>query len=348
MVSRNTHARLVLPSILGLVLAFQLCAAPAARGQYFYCDGGSTYDFSQVDYHSIWVDGEGTVLDFTATIQGGVYMCWLSPGATLNFGTDARASVIDAYIGSHVNLYGGSVDWAVLVYPGAQVTVYGDQFRVYRDQSDLVGTAYSPGTILSDSGTVTVAASDVWGSPLFTGPVSLSEGATVLLGIEAEDPYLDVAIDVKPGSSPSIICVQSYGQVPVAVLSTETFDATQVPPETVEFAGAGVATCESGNHTYMAHAKDVDGDGYDDMVFHFRTRDLQLEDGVKKAALTLTGQVMIQDNSTLISGTEDVYILWPMRKLALPMKNGKLGHGKYDIRASHKRLKRGEKRTNRD
>jgi len=336
MVSRNTHARLVLPSILGLVLAFQLCAAPTARGQeYFYCEEGVTYDFSQVDYHSIWADGEGTVVNFTATIPGGIYLCWSSPGATLNFYSDARASVIDAYIGSHVNLYGGSVDWAVFVYPGAQVTVYGDQF-------DVDGTPYGPGTTLSEQGTVTVTASDVWGSPLFTGPISLSEGATVLLGVEAEDPYLDVAIDVRPGSSPSIICVRPYGKVPVAVLSTETFDATQIPPETVEFAGAGVATHGWGKGRYMAHGKDVDRDGRDDMVFHFKTGDLQLEDGAKKAALTLTGQVMIQDNPTLISGTEDVYILWPRKKCAPRIGNGKWGSGKCDVRTNHGRLKPGK------
>jgi len=337
MVSRNTHARLVLPSILGLVLAFQLCAAPAAQGQeYVYCDGGITYDISQDDYDAIWIDGEETVVDLTATISDGIYMCWFSPGPTLNFGTDARTSIIDAYAGSHVNFYGGYVDWAVFVYPGAEVTVYGDQF-------DVDGTAYGPGTTLSEQGTVVVTALDVWGTPLFTGPISLTDGATVLLGIEAEDPYLDVAIDVRPGSDPSIINMRSNGKVPVAVLSTETFDATQVTPKTVEFAGAGVATCESGNHRYMAHAKDVDGDGCDDMVFHFRAKDLQLEDGVKKATLTLTGQVMIRDNSTLISGTEDVYILWPRKKLALPMKNGKLGPGKYRRQASLHRVHRTKK-----
>lgn len=124
---------------------------------------------------------------------------------------------------------------------------------------------YNPGTTLYVA-YATITAYDAWGTPLFSGTVSCSsDGATVLLASEAEYLRLEVHIDVKPGADPSVINLNSNGMVPVAVLSDDTFDATQVQPETVQFAGAGVAVSESGK--YMAHAEDVDEDGDIDMLF---------------------------------------------------------------------------------
>jgi hypothetical protein len=180
-----------------------------------------------------------------------------------------------------------------------------------------------------------------------------------MLGVEARD--LRVEIDVKPGCDPAIINLRSFGVVPVAVLSTETFDATQVPPETVEFAGAPVAACGWGNYRKrMARARDVDGDGLDDMVFHFRTRNLQLEDGVKKATLELTGQFIgksdfmaksasiTKGDPIPISGTEDVYILRPRKSWAFTMKSSRAQGQKYLKLASTHWSRRGKKRSTED
>lgn len=191
-----------------------------------------------------------------------------------------------------------------------------------------------PGTTLGNTGYIIfVSAYDVWDggiAPLFSGPISITEGAFVFLEAIYEEPInleLEVQIDVKPGSDPTIINMCSNGKVPVAVLSDEVFDATQVLPETVEFAGAGVAVC--GRNKYMARAEDVNMDGYDDMVFHFRTKDLQPEEGVTRAALTLIGQFMSQDYLVTISGTEDVYLLWPKKKWSHAFVNNGLHYGKH-------------------
>jgi len=294
----------------------------AANAQDDHYAGGITHEIAETDHYSIWMDGEGTVVDFTATIPGCIFVCWDFPGATLNFRPGARAGIIDASLGSYVNLYGGSVDYWVSVYAGAQVTVHGSRFEVV----DWVnGTrSYDPGTILYvPYGTVT--AYDMWGEQLFSGVISCADDATVLLG--AEDPELNVEIDVKPGTDPSIINLRSNGLVPVAVLSDENFDATRVSPGTVQFAGASVAL--SGNGKYMAHAGDVDADGDKDMLFHFRTKDLKLEDGVTQAEVTLTGELgsllagpsarSLQsasqtDDATPIKGTDNVHILRPKKR----------------------------------
>lgn len=83
-----------------------------------------------------------------------------------------------------------------------------------------------------------------------------------------------VDIDILPGSDKNPINTRSKGVIPVAVLSTETFDATMIDPDTVLF-GPGAAT----KAHKKAHLEDVDGDGDLDLMLHFKTQ-----------AVGLTGQ----------------------------------------------------------
>jgi len=319
--SQNKRTRAAFSSTFWIALVFGLCIAPNVWGQIpfnTYYNGGLTYDVTTSSY-SIWIDGDGTIVNLNATIPSMIFMCWLSPEEhpTLNFGAGASASYIDAGPGSSVNLNGGSVGLGVFVSADAKVTVAGNRF-------DVGGAQYGPGTTLSVQNAM-VTAYDAGGTQLFRGPVWCSTGATITLGAKATD--LKVEIDVKPGSDPTIINLRSNGVVPVAVLSDGTFDATHVVPGTVQFAGASVAVSRSGK--YMAHVADVDEDGDDDMLFHFRTQDLKLKDGVAKADVTLTGQLASQaagpsvrslqstdriDDGTPISGTDNVYILERKKK----------------------------------
>lgn len=307
----------VFSTILWISLIFQLCFASSARSQYHYYNEGITYDVTTSEYYAVWIDGQGTVVNLSASIPGGIFMCWYSPGATLNFGAGAYTDYIDAYDGSCVNLNGGSVGWMVFVSPDSQVTVAGERFVVG-------GITYNSGTKLY-VGNAMVTAYDARGTQLFRGPIWCDTGATIMLGTEAAD--LEVKIDVKPGSDPAIINLSSSGLVPVAVLSDGTFDATGVLPGSVQFAGASVAVSQSGK--YMAHVEDIDEDGDDDIVFQFQTKELKLEDGVAEAVLKLTGQLAGQatgpsvrslqstgqiNDGKPISGTEKVYILRPKKK----------------------------------
>ena len=51
---------------------------------------------------------------------------------------------------------------------------------------------------------------------------------------------VEVTIDIKPGSYPNSINIGSEGNVPVAVFSTYTFDATTIDPLTVTLASAPI------------------------------------------------------------------------------------------------------------
>jgi hypothetical protein len=77
-----------------------------------------------------------------------------------------------------------------------------------------------------------------------------------------------IAIDIKPGSAPNSINPASKGVLPVAILTTSSFDAASVDLGTVRF-GAGQAQEAHGTE----HSEDVDGDGDTDPVLHFATQD---------------------------------------------------------------------------
>jgi hypothetical protein len=94
-----------------------------------------------------------------------------------------------------------------------------------------------------------------------------------------------VEIDIKPGTDPNPINPGSNGLVPVAILSSEDFDARTVDETTVELAGAFVAI--RGKNKYMAHVEDVNGDGLPDLVVQVKTQDLNLSAG---GTVELTGE----------------------------------------------------------
>jgi nitrous oxidase accessory protein NosD len=90
------------------------------------------------------------------------------------------------------------------------------------------------------------------------------------------DPHV-IDIDIKPGTYPNDINLQSNGKVPVAILTTSTFDAATVDPDTILFAGASPV-----KYSY----KDVDDDADLDLMLHFNTQDLDLDDESTMAVLT--------------------------------------------------------------
>jgi hypothetical protein len=115
-----------------------------------------------------------------------------------------------------------------------------------------------------------------------------------------------VDIDIKPGSYPNAVNLDSQGIIPVAILSSPSFKATTVDPDTVVLGGANVAVRGKANKS-MAHQEDVNGDGLPDLVCQVETENL--DPGVLQTGYAiLTGKTY---SGQPIQGKDKVKIVPP-------------------------------------
>ena len=91
-------------------------------------------------------------------------------------------------------------------------------------------------------------------------------------------PPTFVTIDVKPGDSMNRINLSAKGLLPVAVLTTTDFDASQFQPEMAHLSDADTAMTMgcTGAMAIRWNLDDVNRDGAPDLVFFFKTQDLNL------------------------------------------------------------------------
>jgi hypothetical protein len=95
---------------------------------------------------------------------------------------------------------------------------------------------------------------------------------------------IDLSIDIKPGSSQNTINLSSSGVIPVAMLSTSTFSATTIDPNTLFLAGAQVGMAGRSGR-YLCQTREVNGDNLDDLVCDFDTAQFLIHVGDTLAEL---------------------------------------------------------------
>jgi hypothetical protein len=135
------------------------------------------------------------------------------------------------------------------------------------------------------------------------GGVSATVTTTVTVSCDT------VAIDIKPGSSPNVINMGSNGVVPVAFLSSESFDATTIDPTTVALRGEdsivqGIVRMRGKNGSVpQASFADVNADGLTDLLVHIETEKLADEDiqaEISLGAVTSGGKVVIGSDTVTV------------------------------------------------
>jgi hypothetical protein len=138
---------------------------------------------------------------------------------------------------------------------------------------------------------------DPTGQPLAFGPV-LKEKLAPRPRVTA------VPIDIKPGSDPNAIKLADNGSIPVAILSSPTFDASTVDPATLRLDSAGVRVVGGKNAKLQTSLEDVNGDGLPDLVIHFDRGEFEPVAGASTA--TVTGNLF---DGTLIEGSDSIELV---------------------------------------
>jgi hypothetical protein len=226
---------------------------------------------------------------------------------SLNFnGMDSfDYTVIDGSGGSDtatVNITVNPVnDTPVIESPGDQSNIEGDLVSLSVLASDPDGDVLTfnannlPAGLSIDAMTGVISGNVAVGSSI-SSPYSVLLTVTDRGGLSASaaiswiiDPLiaspLPVIINIKPGVPPNCINNNGQGVIPVAILSSTTFDATQVDPASVQLQGLQVRAVGNPNNL-QAYIEDANGDGLVDLVVQIDNGFAAFASGDTMATLT--------------------------------------------------------------
>ena len=222
----------------------------------------------------VFIDPSGTILNAcTGDPLEGATVTLLKYGGTGTFGTPSIADHLPATNPETTGL-SGAYAWDVVA-------------GTYKVRADKTGF------VTVESGALVIPP-PVTGLDLSLTPVG---GCPALLVVD---------IDVKPsGGDPKPLNLNGNGVVPVAIFGSTPVDVRDIDVDTVRF---GLGGSEAVPVHVSGHFEDVDGDGKEDLVLHFREGDLGVPEttpGNMVLTLRLTGDTLGGDE---IEGEDDVRI----------------------------------------
>jgi probable HAF family extracellular repeat protein len=118
-----------------------------------------------------------------------------------------------------------------------------------------------------------------------------SEGYTEAWRGVLPEPALQVEIDIEPRRSPNRIGLHGWRWLRVAMLGSEFVDVDKLDVSSIAFGPDQAEPAHDLTHRrlYRFHRKDVNHDGYSDLLLHFRLRDTGI--GVSDTEACLSGEL---------------------------------------------------------
>ena len=251
----------------------------------------SAYDLTAGWYHNCVIDDNGVTcwgadVSGQSTVPAGL----INPTA-LAAGREHTCAIDDSGVTCWGNgRYGQSTVPAGLVNPTALAA--GANYNCAIDDNGVncwgcdvydqltVPTGLIDPTILAAEANHTCAIDDdgvaCWGSNFF-GESAVPEDL-VFIGTQ------EVEIDIKPGSELNRINLLSRGVTSVAVLGSENFDVGDVDVTTLAFGPDHAPAARA--RTVGRHGKDVNADGFPDLIARFRTDESGIAFGDTEACLS--------------------------------------------------------------
>jgi subtilisin family serine protease len=142
--------------------------------------------------------------------------------------------------------------------------------------------------------------------------VTDKDGDTGFDSMELTVDFLGVQIDITPSQHPNSVSLSNRGRLPVAVLSSADFDATQIDPASVllgDEAGTDTPVAKRPNGQYFSAIEDVNGDGLPDLVLHFEVPALVAHGDLTPKSTHLVLRGFLQNGCTNFRGQDSVNVV---------------------------------------
>lgn len=223
----------------------------------------------------------------------------ISPVITLHLAGTFLINHIDLFGGDPSNSIPGALDGLTIEIDGSSLTLattaFGSPNSIevpVNDRVDLTGTP------LANIPTNQIVLKD-FKSSFLKSP--FDQFSITEITVDGTPFVLTVAIDIRPGGSPNPINMKSKGKIPVAILSSASFNApSEVDRTSLTFGHSG----DEPSLDHCGGAEDVNGDSYPDLVCHFNTPGTAFVAGDMSG--TLKGRTLAGD---AIQGTDSVRVI---------------------------------------